>query len=77
MMLVASGEGYYVGIASPFTQSHRASGVAVVPLAEPDARLDVRIAWRRGDTSRAVREFVKSARAVFPHRATPARSGAA
>lgn len=66
MMLVASGEGYYLGIASPFTQTHRASGVAVVPLEEPNARLDVRIAWRRGDASRVVREFVRSARAVFP-----------
>jgi DNA-binding transcriptional LysR family regulator len=77
MMLVASGEGYYVGIASQFTQTHRASGVAVIPLAEPNARLDVRLAWRKGDTSRSVREFVTSARAVFPRNATPARSGAA
>lgn len=77
MMLVASGEGYYVGIASPFTQTHRASGVAVMALNEPDARLDVRIAWRKGDTSRAVREFVRSARAVFPAKAHAARSGAA
>jgi DNA-binding transcriptional LysR family regulator len=77
MMLVASGEGYYVGIASRFTQTHRASGVAVVPLDEPDARLDVRIAWKKGDTSRAVRELVRSARAVFPGQPEAARSGAA
>jgi DNA-binding transcriptional LysR family regulator len=77
MMLVASGEGYYVGIASPFTQTHRASGVAVVPLDEPSARLDVRIAWRTGDASRTVREFVRSARAVFPAKPETARSGAA
>jgi DNA-binding transcriptional LysR family regulator len=77
MMLVASGEGYYVGIASPITQTHRASGVAVIALNEPDARLDVRIAWRKGDTSRAVREFVGSARAVFPAKVHTARSGAA
>jgi DNA-binding transcriptional LysR family regulator len=77
MMLVASGEGYYVGIASPFTQTHRASGVAVVALDEPDAWLDVRIAWRRGETSRTVREFVRSARAVFPAGGERVRSGAA
>ena len=76
-MLIASGEGYYVGIASPFTQTHRASGVAVVPIDEPDAHLDVRVAWRKGDTSPAVREFVRSARAVFPARADAPRSGAA
>jgi DNA-binding transcriptional LysR family regulator len=77
MMLVASGEGHYVGIASPFTQTHRASGVAVIPIDEPDARLDVRIAWRKGETSRAIREFVRSARAVFPAKVHAARSGAA
>lgn len=77
MMLVASGEGYYVGIASPFTQTHRASGVAVIRLDEPDARLDVRIVWKKGNTSRAVREFVRSARSVFRPSAEAIRSGAA
>jgi DNA-binding transcriptional LysR family regulator len=77
MMLVASGQGYYLGIASPFTQTHRASGVTVVPLDEPDARLEVRIAWRKGETSRAAREFVRSARAVFPWKTEASRNGAA
>jgi DNA-binding transcriptional LysR family regulator len=77
MMLVACGDGYYLGIASAFTQTHRASGVAVVTLSEPHARLDVRIAWRRGMTSRVVRDFVRSARAVFPAKARAAHSGAA
>jgi hypothetical protein len=48
-----------------------------VPIDEPDARLDVRIAWKRDDTSHAVREFVRSARAVFPWKEDAARSGAA
>jgi DNA-binding transcriptional LysR family regulator len=77
MMLVASGEGCYLGIASPFTQTHRASGVAVVRLDEPNARLDVRIAWRKGEPSKPVREFVRSARAVFPAKDDAPRSGAA
>jgi DNA-binding transcriptional LysR family regulator len=76
MMLVASRQGYYVGIASPFTQTHRVSGVTVVPLDEPDARLEIRIAWRRTETSRCISEFIRSARAVFP-RAEKTRSGAA
>jgi DNA-binding transcriptional LysR family regulator len=66
MMLVASRQGYYIGIASPFTQTHRVSGIAVVPLDEPGARLEVRIAWRRNEASACVSEFVQSARAVFP-----------
>jgi DNA-binding transcriptional LysR family regulator len=66
MMLVASRQGYYLGIASQYTQSHRTSGVAVIPLDEPDARLDIYVAWHRNDTSKHVREFVRSAREVFP-----------
>jgi DNA-binding transcriptional LysR family regulator len=77
MMLVASRQGFYVGIASPFTQTHRVSGVAVVPLNESDARLEVRIAWRKGDGSRDVREFLRSAREVFAPRGDARRSGAA
>ena len=65
MMLVASREGYYVSIASPFTEAPRASGVAVIPIDEPNAQLDVRISWRKGDMSRTVREFVRSAQEVF------------
>jgi DNA-binding transcriptional LysR family regulator len=77
MMLVASRQGYYVGIASPFTQTHRVRGVAVVPLHEPGARLEVRIAWRANETSRCVAEFVRSARAAFRRKADETRSGAA
>jgi hypothetical protein len=77
MMLVASGEGYYLGISSPFTQTHRTSGVAVVPLNEPNATLEVRIAWLRKGASGCVREFVRSARAVFPAKGDAAQSGAA
>ncbi len=77
MMLVASGQGFYVGIASPFTQTHRASGVAVIPLDEPDARIDVRIAWRKGETSADVHEFLRSAREAFPPKRDVPRPGAA
>jgi DNA-binding transcriptional LysR family regulator len=66
MMAVASRQGFYLGIASQFTQTHRASGVAVIPLNEPGAQIDIRIAWRRGDASKRVREFIRSAREVFP-----------
>jgi len=71
MMLVASRQGYYIGIASPFTQTHRTSGVAVVPLNEPNATLEVRIAWRRDQMSGCVKEFIKSARDVFHPKRQP------
>jgi len=77
MMLVASRQGYYLGIASPFTQTHQTSGVVVVPLAEPDARLEVRIAWRRNQTSGCVQEFLQSARDVFRSKRDAARPSAA
>ena len=76
MISVASRQGYYLGIASPLTQTHIASGVAAVPLDEPNARIEVRMAWRRNESSRNVREFLRSAREAFavkPH----ARTGAA
>jgi DNA-binding transcriptional LysR family regulator len=76
MMLVASRQGYYLGIASQFTQSHRASGVAVVPLDEPDARMNVFIVWQRNDSSQHVHDFVRSAREVFPVKRHAARSRA-
>ncbi len=66
MMLVASRQGFYLGTASPFTQTHRARGVKVVPIDEPDARMEVRIAWPKRDPSGSVREFLRSARDVFP-----------
>lgn len=72
MMLVASRQGFYVGISSRFTQSHCVSGVAVVPLDEPDARSEVRIAWRRGEQSQNVKDFLRSAREVFPPAEQPA-----
>jgi len=76
MMLIASRQGFYLGIASQFTQTHRASGVAVVPLNEPGAHIDVRVAWRRNEASKEVREFIRSARDVFPLKRDTGRSRA-
>jgi DNA-binding transcriptional LysR family regulator len=66
MRLVASGQGFYLSIASPFTQAHRDRGVTVIPIEEPNARIEVRIAWPKGDSSSSVREFLRSARDIFP-----------
>ena len=64
MLMIASGDGYYLGTASPFTQPHRAGGVAAIPLRDAHARLKVRLAWR-ADAPHDVNEFVRSARAAF------------
>jgi DNA-binding transcriptional LysR family regulator len=68
MLAVASGEGICLALRSQLTRSYvPVNGVAVVPLDEPDAGLQVQVAWRRGEASHAVLEFLRSVREVFPH----------
>ena len=64
MLMIASGDGYYLDTTSPFTQPHRAGGVAAIPLRDPHVPLEVRLAWR-ADAPHDVNEFVRSARAAF------------
>jgi len=64
MAMIASGDGYYLGTSSPFTQTHRASGVAAVPLRWPQTQLHVRLVWK-AHAPREVQEFARSARAAF------------
>jgi DNA-binding transcriptional LysR family regulator len=66
LLLVADGHGIYIGIDAPPTTARSTSGVAIVPLAERDASVDVSIVWRRDESSAAIREFVSRAREVFP-----------
>jgi DNA-binding transcriptional LysR family regulator len=65
MMLLVSGRGFYVGSASPFTQTLHASGVAVVPIDAPGARIEVHLAWQRQKRPDRVTEFCHSAHEVF------------
>ena len=68
---VACGKGVFLALSSPLTLSHHVGGVAVVPLHEPDAKILVSAAWRRGESSGSVMAFVDSVRDVFPARAAP------
>jgi DNA-binding transcriptional LysR family regulator len=70
MMMVASGRGVYVCIGVPFTSPRGASGVAVVPISNPEAIIDVCVAWRREDISPAMLQFLECVWRVFP-RARP------
>jgi DNA-binding transcriptional LysR family regulator len=63
---VACGKGIFLALSSPLTLTHRAGGVAVVPLNEPEATIVVNAAWRKGETAREVLQFVQSIREVFP-----------
>jgi DNA-binding transcriptional LysR family regulator len=64
LMMVASGKGIYLCIGIPFTATQT---VAVVPLSDPEATLDICVAWRRNETSPIVCKFLESVWQVFPH----------
>jgi DNA-binding transcriptional LysR family regulator len=67
MLAVASGDGVCLALRGALSRSYvTVSGLAVVPLDEPDAVLQVRVAWRRGQTSKGLENFVAAAHALFP-----------
>jgi DNA-binding transcriptional LysR family regulator len=68
MMMVASGQGAYICIGVPVSSHERASGVALVPLADPGAAVDICVAWRQKESSAAVLQFMDSVWEVFPER---------
>jgi DNA-binding transcriptional LysR family regulator len=51
----------------PVSSQSAVTSVAVVPLSDPDAALDVCVAWRKDETSPVVRQFLESVWHVFPH----------
>jgi DNA-binding transcriptional LysR family regulator len=65
LMLAAAGAGIYVGIESPPTMPGMGGGVAIVPIDEPGATIDVCVVWRKNETSRLALQFVEAARDVF------------
>jgi DNA-binding transcriptional LysR family regulator len=64
-MLVASGKGIYIGVGAVLSHPVLGSEVAAVALSEPGATIDVHMAWRRGEASPLVLDFLHSARQVF------------
>ena len=67
LMMVASGKGIYLCMGVPVSSQSAVTSVAVVPLSDPDAALDVCVAWRKDETSPVVRQFLESVWHVFPH----------
>jgi DNA-binding transcriptional LysR family regulator len=66
IMLVASGKGIYLCIGIPLTSSRPETGVAVVPISDPDATFEVCVAWRKAQAASVVLEFLKCVSKVFP-----------
>ena len=70
MLAVVSGKAICLGLRGAISRSYQPlRGVAVVPLDEPHADFEVQVAWRKGETSAMVCEFLKSSRELFPTRA--------
>jgi LysR family transcriptional regulator, benzoate and cis,cis-muconate-responsive activator of ben and cat genes len=66
MLAVASGQGIALALRSPLSRSYvQVNDVGAVPLDEPDAVLQVQVAWRRGGISSPIQEFLRSASVVF------------
>jgi DNA-binding transcriptional LysR family regulator len=62
--LVASGEGIYVLPGAPLNFPSFGIGIAAIPLHEP-LSMEVHVAWRKGETSGAVPNFLETARKIF------------
>jgi DNA-binding transcriptional LysR family regulator len=59
---IASGKAVYLATVSKYTSANFGSGIAVVPLDEPDASLGVYMAWRHGESVDRVIDLVNSSR---------------
>ena len=69
MLAVASGEAICLSSSGSFSRSYvPLNGLAAIPLEEPNAELYVQVAWRKGETSTLLCDFLKAARQLF-HRA--------
>jgi DNA-binding transcriptional LysR family regulator len=66
MLAVASGEAICLSSSGSFSRSYvPLNGLAAIPLDEPNAELYVQVAWRKGETSTVLCDFLKAARQLF------------
>jgi len=61
ILLVASGKGVYFGYGVPISAPHPTSGVAVVPVAHPHAKVEVRMVTRKSESQPLIETFVDCA----------------
>jgi len=75
MMLVASGKGVYLGYGVPLTTTHAPSGVAVRPVSDPGATIEICVVSRKSESSPLVLRFLECAAQLFgPLEHTPLHS---
>ena len=70
LMLVASGQGAYLCIGIPLTSPRPASGIALLPLEDPEATIDICVAWRKDEIAPVVLQFMDAVWQVFPPQAS-------
>ena len=66
LMLVASGKGVYLCLGVPLTSPQPASGVAVLPVGDPGATIEVCVANRKGEASALVHQFLECVWHSYP-----------
>ena len=75
-VLVDAGKGIYIAVGSHPCHPSFAERLTVIPLSDPNATVEVHVAWRRSEQTRAVLRFVELATQIFGGR-QKARSHAA
>lgn len=78
-VLLAANKGIFIIGDETSTRVENGNVAAAIPIDDPDAKIEVRIAWRRNERSAAVLAFIETARNVFADSSTgeTARCGAA
>jgi len=64
-IMVASGKGIFMGAGAIVNRSVSGVELASVRLNEPEAKIEVYVAWRKSEESAAVMDFLDSVRRVF------------
>jgi len=76
LMMVASGKGVYLCLGVPLTSPQPASGVAVLPVVDPGATIEVCVASRKGEASPLVGQFLDCVWETYPQPRRVAALGA-
>ena len=76
LMMVASGKGVYLCLGVPLTSPQPASGVAVLPVVDPGATIEVCVASRKGEVSPLVGQFLDCVWETYPQPRRVAALGA-
>jgi DNA-binding transcriptional LysR family regulator len=66
-VLLAANKGIYIVAGKASARMAPGCAAAAMPFEEPDAKLEIHMAWRKGEASIAVLAFLDSVRRVFGH----------